>query len=210
MTTINRSIWRNGPHGSHIVALIEYREDDPRGLSDGFSVTGELYERHGTWDGAAQKRNGREWDSGGCIHEVILSAFPGLKPLVDLHLSGADGAPMHAEANGWYWYSSYDGKGTHGVRDGRTDYQVACDHLRVADGAIPTGLTREEFSAFVDAQRERWAKEAEHGRELIASLPTVEELRSYETFGNSIGANPPLPAEAAWVNYAPSTEEEGR
>ena len=39
---------------------------------------------------------------GGCMHDEILKRFPRLKPLVALHLSDISGAPMHAEANGWY------------------------------------------------------------------------------------------------------------
>jgi hypothetical protein len=189
--TTRRTLWRSLPNNRYIVVNIEVRDGDPSGLSDGFSVTGELYEPHGTWSGAAQFRNGRESDMGGCIHEEVLEAFVGLKPIVDLHLSDLDGAPMHAEANGWYFYSDYDGKGAN-VPD---PYDVACRHLRV--DAIPSGLTREEFGAFVDEQRPRWKTEADHARALIESIPTVQELRGYDTFGQSIGNNPPVPA---WVH----------
>lgn len=40
--------------------------------------------------------------SGGCDHEDILKHFPRFADLAALHLSDMDGAPMHAEANGWY------------------------------------------------------------------------------------------------------------
>ena len=75
---------------------------------------------------------------------------------------------MHAEANGWYWYSSYDGKGTHHNWDDRTDYDVACDYLRLA--AIPGPQNRASFKRLVDDQRERWADEAREARELLESL----------------------------------------
>ena len=39
----------------------------------------------------------------GSIHEEILKHFPELAPLVLVHLSEADGHPMHAEANARYW-----------------------------------------------------------------------------------------------------------
>lgn len=39
----------------------------------------------------------------GAIHEEIISYFPSLAPLVTVHLSAADGQPMHAEANARYW-----------------------------------------------------------------------------------------------------------
>ena len=47
--------------------------------------------------------------AGGCIHETILAHFPHLAPLVTVHLSEADGRPMHAEANARFWagFSEY-------------------------------------------------------------------------------------------------------
>ena len=39
----------------------------------------------------------------GCIHDIILEHYPELAPLVEVHLSEADGIPMHAEANARYW-----------------------------------------------------------------------------------------------------------
>lgn len=199
-TTTRRTLWRDLPYRRYIVVNIEVRENDPSGLSDGFSVTGELYEPHGTWSGAAQFRNGREADMGGCIHEAIIDAFVGLKPIVDLHLSDPSGAPMHAEANGWYFYRDYEGQPVD------PNHVVACRHLRVS--SIPSGLTREEFGAFVDDQRERWAAEAAKARALIESIPTAEELRGYDSFGKSIGNNPPVPG---WVHGNPGpTDGEGR
>lgn len=51
------------------------------------------------------KRNGRD-DFGGCCHELILSKVPALADVVALHLADMDGAPMHAEANGWYSFAA--------------------------------------------------------------------------------------------------------
>ena len=82
---------------------------------------------------------------------------------------------MHAEANGWYWYSSYDGQGTHAIRDGRSDYDVACDYLRLPRGGIPSPQNRASFKALVDEQRERWAAEAARAREILEALPTEED-----------------------------------
>ena len=39
----------------------------------------------------------------GAIHNQILKHFPDLAPLVKVHLSEADGMPMHCEANARYW-----------------------------------------------------------------------------------------------------------
>ena len=41
--------------------------------------------------------------AGGPIHDTILKHFPHLAPLVTVHLSEADGRPIHAEANARYW-----------------------------------------------------------------------------------------------------------
>ena len=99
MTTvaIERAVLRAGYHEDYmtrpgrIVATIElHRIGDQEPY---FSVTGAIYE--------GQRR---EPDSAGCIHEQILAVWPQLAPLVELHLSTADGVlPMHAEANGWFW-----------------------------------------------------------------------------------------------------------
>lgn len=40
--------------------------------------------------------------SGGAGHDAILRYFPRFADLAALHLSTIDGAPMHAEASGWY------------------------------------------------------------------------------------------------------------
>lgn len=63
-----------------------------------FSVTGSVDRvRFGRW----------VEDSGGCIHDEVLKHFPELKPLVDLHLSDTQGAPMHAEGNAWFWFREF-------------------------------------------------------------------------------------------------------
>ncbi len=48
-------------------------------------------------------RNGRLAEEfGGADHDLILRELPELADLAALHLAGIDGAPLHAEANGWY------------------------------------------------------------------------------------------------------------
>lgn len=70
-----------------------------------FSITGNIKK--------TDKRYRDPYIMGGCIHEEILKHFPQLAPLVDVHLSGADGQPIHAEANARYWagLSKYEPKG---------------------------------------------------------------------------------------------------
>src|SRR4029077_3419483 len=113
---------------------------------------------------------GREPDGWGAIGDTLARYFPEIAPIAALHLSDPDGAPMHAEANGWYWYSSYDGKGTHAFPDERSDYDVACDYLRLPPGGIPSPQNRRSFKELVDSQRERWADEAREARKLLESL----------------------------------------
>lgn len=65
-----------------------------------FSVTGELRDTRLRRDGGIV--------ACGTLHDEILEHFPELAPLVALHLSTADGVPMHAVANGLYWLGLSD------------------------------------------------------------------------------------------------------
>lgn len=105
MSTIKVNLTRDMPDRSRVVAELEMREDDPRGLSDGFSLCGLVYRAHGTWSGKAQQEYGRGCDSAGQCVDDILRAFPGLAQFASVHLSGLEGEPMRAESNGWYWYA---------------------------------------------------------------------------------------------------------
>jgi hypothetical protein len=76
------------------------------------TVTAELVKRAGnsfpyySITGRVKKLDKRFRDpyiAGGCIHDTILAHYPELSPLVTVHLSAADGQPMHAEANARYW-----------------------------------------------------------------------------------------------------------
>lgn len=59
-----------------------------------FAITGTVYEQYanGQW----------EWTQGGCCHEPIAKYFPQFQPFIDLHLCDAKGAPLYAQANGFY------------------------------------------------------------------------------------------------------------
>jgi hypothetical protein len=189
--TLRAELTRKLANGSLIVAKVEAR-DDSGTLSPGFSVTGEIYERHGTWSGETQRRNGREPDLGGCIHDEILKAFPQLAPFVALHLSDLDGVPMHAAANARYFiegalvaekspheFSRYVFDNQYGVAERRGEtasqygYRVARELLRVdslpADWRdIATIKARTKaIESFCDEQRDRWKSEA---RKAVARL----------------------------------------
>lgn len=64
-----------------------------------FSITAQVDEWHtNSWS------EGRWVDyASGCCHDEILKVHPDLAPVVALHLSDSQGAPMHALGNGWYW-----------------------------------------------------------------------------------------------------------
>jgi hypothetical protein len=178
---MKRTLTRDMANGDRIVVSLELREAAPGsrfdadGISPGFSATCDVWYARSNARGAARQRQGRDADGGGADHDAILRAFPGLKSFVDLHLSDPDGVPMHAHANGWYWYSSYDGKGTHlRADDTRSDYDVARHYLRMPN--IPGPQNRDSFYRLVDEQRERWAREAAVAKAALEALPTEQSL----------------------------------
>lgn len=91
-------------HGGHVVdvhaKLYSLGEQTPY-----FSITADEW--------ASSKRTERGWISGGCNHELIARVFPHMQPIVDVHLSTADGAPMHAVGNAFHWlgFSTWDQAG---------------------------------------------------------------------------------------------------
>jgi len=125
-----------------------------------FSVTATRYSRG-------------NWESGGGMHKEVLQTWPDLAPLVALHLSTADGIPMHAEANGWYFLAGAAGglgEKYHGGPD-RTPAQcleILAKYLRIsldeAHGLVQAqlaGAGRPAFAAYVEACKSRWKAEAE-------------------------------------------------
>jgi hypothetical protein len=135
-----------------------------------FSVTASGYE------------NGRD-SFGGCCHDLILQHFPELADIVAMHLSDIDGAPGHAEANGWHWvtgmieceeakYRPTVGSfaktptecGTILANHARINeadaWRIAgeCNRIGKAEG---WKVARELFAKFIDSQRPRWKREAD-------------------------------------------------
>lgn len=173
MTTIRKALERT--RGRRFMFIDVELQDDAR-LSDGFSVTGALYEPHGTWSGKAQYTNGRYPDASGAMHEEILQFAPELAPLVSVHLADPNGVPMHAVANGWYFYSGegreYELK-NHGAdyiaRQG-TDHERAARALHIPAADLPAGMGKEQFAAFAESLRGRWAEQAQAARELLERL----------------------------------------
>jgi hypothetical protein len=199
---IRRTLIRDLADRSRIVIHLELRErGDAGGLSPAFSATTETYEAHGIHSGASRHRHGRDPDSCGCLHDAALMAFPELAPLIALHLADSEtGEPMHAEADGLYFYRT-----ARGLPDGWTDdyhhaeseglsvadyaRRVACSILRV--DSIPLDDVPEQglvaaFRRCVNDQRERWRHEAQAGREQLEAIPTIYELRGYDVAGRAI------------------------
>lgn len=180
MSYITKTIGRSMADGSYVEATVEER-DDSGALSPGFSVTGSVWEKHGKISGTARKRNGREEDMGGCVHDEVLTAFPHLAPIVHVHLADQSGLPMHAKANGWYFYSGDASAHERKMIDLGKDYGYSrnlemSDHDRAArsinvpPAELPTGLTKGGFEAFVDGLAERYAADAAKAREVMATL----------------------------------------
>ena len=79
-----------------------------------------------------------------------MKAFPDLKDIVDVHLSDADGTPIHAVANGWYF-----------LENGEIDKMSRC--LRVnedeANRIVLECATKESFAEYVEKNlKPRWEK----------------------------------------------------
>lgn len=197
-----RVLVRDMPDRSRVVATLRISQLGGNAHPH-FSTTANVYEPHGTWSGAAQQRSGREPDGGGRVHDEILRAFPGAAPFVAMHLSDyPSGTPMHAAANAWYFYSdghlAYELKhyGPEYVERHGTGRERAASILRCAVDDLPFSdeadapITRTEFVAFVDNQRERWAREAAAAFELLQTMPDCTDLRGYDTSGQAIDQQP--------------------
>ena len=199
---VSRTLIRDLPDRSRVVVHLQLRErGDPGELSPVFSVTTDRYEPHGTHSGQWRHRRDRDPDSGGCLHDAALLAFPELALLVDLHLADSEtGEPMHAEANALYFYRAACGLPggwsddyQHAEREGLTAEayarRVACSILRVDEiplDEVPGHDPAAAFHRFVEDQRERWRDEARAGREQLQAIPTIYELRGYDVAGKAI------------------------
>lgn len=60
-----------------------------------------------TYDEYEKTTRGWRYVAGGANHDEILKLWPDLADLAAMHLSDMDGAPIHAEANGWYHLAGY-------------------------------------------------------------------------------------------------------
>ena len=165
-----------GRHRIVVTAGLHQVGNNPRPY---FSVTAEVVDR-------TKNRNASTFvvASGG-MHEDVARHFPELVPVIPLHLSDDDGAPMHAVGNGRYWL----GLTRHKTAEARPEpngplvtvdlpyLPYVASHLRVTEDQAAELAERypadgtadlEAFTAEVDAMRPRWAEEAAAASALIA------------------------------------------
>jgi hypothetical protein len=143
-----------------------------------FSVTGSTYRPVNSKSGVS--RYGEEYkevdgkyyacESGGCIHDEIMSVTKRFNDFIPMHLANVHGYPMHAFANGYYH-----------LRNGFTDMSTSddafadrfCEYYR-----IPNHL----FSLLVDTScKEAYAAVLfEHGVPLLWSEQAEKIIEQYE------------------------------
>jgi hypothetical protein len=104
--------------GYKIDVKVRLSDDCRNGHAD-FAITADIYEKN--------KYDYWKWAAGGCCHEEIAVVFPELRPFIALHLSDAKGAPMYAQANGFYHLRN-------------SSREVTMNELRI---------TREEYTRFL-------------------------------------------------------------
>ena len=125
-----------------------------------WSVTGEI-----------QEPRRRDISAGGCLHDEIARHWPGLQPVIDLHLADDAGKPLYAEINGWYFLSGYYGGAGEQYHAGNTPDRLVvappidslASHFRitVADAialadSLKAGCLVEEWGATRYSDLECW------------------------------------------------------
>jgi hypothetical protein len=115
----------------------------PRGYKGQLIATAQLYKLGGnqkpyfsvTCDISTPAERARgDGQAGGCMHEEIAKVWPAIKPVIDLHLSDDDGAPMHAAANGFYWLAKAAGisRKYEPEQSPEKCFSILLEHLRIS------------------------------------------------------------------------------
>lgn len=171
-------------YGKGAVITVDAKAYSLDGQAPYFSVTAEVTTP------ASRRRD--DVEMGGTCHPQVLRFWPKLAPVVALHLSDAlTGAPMHALANGWHWAAKAAGiPARYGPEQSAEEcLHILADHLRISPEtalalveALKTSADpKAAFASFVEAQAERWAREAQEGlallRELTARQVQLKEAR---------------------------------
>lgn len=123
------------------------------------------------------RNNDRYWESGGCLHDMVLEHFPAWTPLVALHLADDRGWPMHAVANGAYFlgftkYREHNGKPLPAFDVFARQWRVSEQEARAARAWVPMyeGPAIDAMGVLALAMAPRWQTEADAGRALIEQL----------------------------------------
>ena len=108
------------------------------------------------------------WGSCGCVHDDILKVAPEFKIFVDLHLSSLDGLPMHAKANGFYFYSrgEWDNLISHLGGDKTIEEIKSGVESKMASG----GDLKDAFGRYVDSLNVEWLERSIEAMELLVSM----------------------------------------
>ena len=179
--TQTKTISRTLPSGDYVEATLEVRH--PGGtLSAGFSLTGAVWEQRGRMSGTTRHaRRPEDPDMAGQVTDHILQAFPHLAPFAAAHLADLDGTPMHAVANGWYFYSGKSSRyerehyGDAYVERMGTDHDRAARALHIDPADLPTGLDEDGFHDFAASLVHTWAEQA---RAALAVFDSIEDGES--------------------------------
>lgn len=172
---IKRELAKSLPNGDYMVVTAGLHHV-PGNERPYFSVTCLVWEKRGNHSGKSRYDAGRECDGGSAAHDEILCAFPELQPVVAMHLADDDGVPMHALANGWYFYSggARRWEESHGEpwhnHEQLSDRERAARALNIPPEDLPEGMDKDAFTAFAESLRPRWAEQAAAARALLGSL----------------------------------------
>jgi hypothetical protein len=98
-----RKSYTEGGQEYLIIATVRYDDECGNGHNT-FSITGEV------WRARKGQAIGRDFESGGCIHDAIAKHFPELAPLLKWHLCASDG-PMNYVGNTVYMAGDRDYNG---------------------------------------------------------------------------------------------------
>jgi hypothetical protein len=164
-----RTLAKSLPNRDYIRAVAELVHLDGNARPY-FSVHRELWYATKAWTGRQhQQRKPRDPDACGCMHDDVLAAFPELAPVVRVHLADDNGVPMHALANGWYFYSgkAHENDPYNRFR-GRTPHEVAATALNIEPDQLPQGLDYDQFAEFVESLRPVWRKQAEAAKKVLS------------------------------------------
>lgn len=165
--------------------IIDIRlNDECKNGHEDFSITGTMHQK-------GKPKNDKYFLAGGCIHDEILKARPDLEIFVKLHLSDADGIPMHAISNMFYRLKNGFNNTPINSPSFVGEY---CDYYRI---------TLDDFNTISQAQSEThfdilfrntgiikaWKQQAIEGIQLLEQL-TGKEFQSTATRSNLILKQP--------------------